>query len=320
MVKELFTPAFRLEVDGIDRTRKIWEYLESLEYEDNDEGDSDSISFVVANQPTFAVPVRGASVRLWLGWQESGLKYFGAFTVDEVSGNFKPATMSVTAKSANFTKDATEKEKQDREWENITLADLTAKIAETHGCMAQVSVDVHYPHIAQTNESDISFLRRLAKEEGATLRIKDKTFVIAAAGTVIHGKASVDYSDVSSGSYTFAEKDSYSAAQAVYWDPEYARESSVTAGSGKPVYKIKKRFNSEAEAQAAADNHAKRQAKSTLSMDLTLAGNPAMMSGVQVTCTGFSPQALNGTYLVKSCKHSVTRLGWMTQITIEKSR
>lgn len=114
MVTPLFTPAFRLEVSGIDRTRKVWEYLESLEYEDNDEDDSDSMSFVVANQPAFAIPARGAAVKLWLGWKESSLKYFGAFTVDEVSGNFKPATMSVTAKSANFTKDSTEKKKQDR--------------------------------------------------------------------------------------------------------------------------------------------------------------------------------------------------------------
>lgn len=107
------------------------------------------MSFVAANQPAFAIPARGAAVRLWLGWKESGLKYFGAFTVDEVSGNFKPATMSITAKSANFTKGATEKEKQDKEWENITIADLASKIAETHGCTARVSVDVHYWQLAQ---------------------------------------------------------------------------------------------------------------------------------------------------------------------------
>lgn len=319
MVTSLFTPVFRLEVGGIDRTRKTWQYLESLEYEDNDEDDSDSMSFVVANLPAFAIPARGAAVKLWLGWKENSLKYFGAFTVDEVSGNFKPATMSVTAKSANFTKDSTEKEKQDREWENITLADLTAKIAETHGCAARVSVEVFFPHVAQTNESDISFLRRLAKEEGATLRIKDKTFVIAAAGVAIRGKASIDYSNVSSGSFAFTEKDNYSSVQAVYWDPEYARESSVTSGSGKPVFKIKKRFNSAAEAQAAAENHAKKNSKGTLTMDLTLQGNPALMSGVQVTCAGFSPKSLDGTYLVKSCRQSVTKSGWTTQINIEKT-
>lgn len=319
MVGAFFTPVFRLEIDGIDRTRKVWQYLESLEYEDNDEDDSDSISFVVANQPAFAVPARGAGVRLWLGWKESDLKYFGVFTVDEVSGNFKPATLSISAKSANFTGKATEKEKQDREWENITLADLTAKIAETHGCTTRVSVDLHYPHVAQTNESDISFLRRLAKEEGATLRIKDKVFVIAAAGTVIRGKASTDYSDVISGSFSFSEKDNYSSVQAAYWDPEYARESAVTSGNGKPVFKIKKRFNSAAEAQTAADNHVAKNSKGTLTMDLILSGDPSLMSGVQVSCAGFTPKALNGAYLVKSCRHSVTRSGWTTQVNLEKS-
>lgn len=178
---------------------------------------------------------------------------------------------------------------------------------------------MHYPHIAQTNESDISFLRRLAKEEGATLRIKDKTFVIAAAGTAIRGKASIDYCDVSSGSFSFSEKDNYSAVQATYWDPEYAIEKSVTAGSGKPAHKIKKRFNSAAEAKTAAENLAAKNSKGTLTMDLTLVGNPAMMSGVQVTCTGFTPKALNGVYLVKSCRHSVTRSGWTTQINLEKT-
>lgn len=180
-------------------------------------------------------------------------------------------------------------------------------------------IDVHYPHIAQTDESDISFLRRLAKEAGGALRIKDKTFVIAQAGTAIRGKASIAYSDVSSGSFSFSEKDNYSSVQAVYWDPEYAVERSVTAGSGKPVYKIKKRFNSAAEAKAAADGHAGKNSKNTLSMDLMIPGNPVLMSGVQVTCSGFSPQALNGVYLVKSCRHSVTRSGWITQINIEKT-
>lgn len=319
MVTALFTPVFRLEVDGIDKTRKIWQFLESLEYEDNDEDDSDSISFTVANSPAFAIPQRGAAVKLWLGWAENGkMKYFGSFIVDEISGSFKPATMTITAKSANFTDKSTEKEKEDREWENLSLSDLAAQIAAKHGCTAKVSIDMFYPYIAQSNESDVSFLRRLAKEAGGSLRIKDKTFIISEAGKTIRGTTSLDYSNVSSGSYSFQEKESYSSVVASYWDPEYATESSVTAGSGKPAYKIKKRFNSAAEAKAAAENYAAKNSKGLLSMDLTIYGNPAMASGVQVKCTGFSPKALDGSYLVKSCRHLLTKSGWTTQINLEK--
>ena len=49
----LFTPVFRVEIAGIDKTREVWSYLESLEYTDNESGESDSVQITITNKPTF---------------------------------------------------------------------------------------------------------------------------------------------------------------------------------------------------------------------------------------------------------------------------
>ena len=319
MVDQLFTPVFKVEVDGGDKTRDIWKYLESLEYTDAEEGESDTVTITVANCPAFVIPARGSALRLWFGWKEIEMKYFGSFIVDESSGNLNPATMSISAKSANVSGSSTAKDRKDVQWENISLAGLAAKIAAKHGCKSKVSVNVYYQYRAQSNESDIAFLRRLAKEAGAALAIKDKTFVIAPSGEAVRAKAAIACTDVQSGGWTLQEREKYNSVKAVWWSKRQSKEKSVTSGSGEPVYVIRKRFSSSAEAKTAASNYRKKLSKSQLEMQLAIKGDPAIVSGAAITCSGFSPDELNGEYLAKSVSHSISKSGgWMTSVTLNK--
>ena len=316
---ELHTPVFRVEADGVDRTRELWRCLSSLEYTDAEEDESDTVDITVANSPAFSIPKRGAELRLWLGWKESSLKYFGAFLVDEVGGRFRPAEMTVSAKSADLTGAAAAKEKLDVEWENISLASIAAKIAAKHGCEAKVLTGVHYAHQAQSGESDIAFLRRLAKEAGASLAIKDKTFVIAPYGEAFRAEAHISYKDIVSGGWTLQEREKYQTVTAKWWNKDRAEEESVSSGGGQPAYIIKKRFANAAEARNAASNYKAKLAKGELELDITTAGDPALVSGAKVACTGFFPQELNGSYLAKSVRHSISKSsGWTTDITLDK--
>lgn len=316
---DLYTPVFRVEIDGVDKTREIWKYMESLDYSDAEDGESDTVTISVANCPAFAIPARGVALRLWLGWKESGMKYFGSFTVDEVGGDLKAAKMTITAKSADVTGTSTVKDRKDREWENVSLADLAAQIAAKHGCKAKVSVDVYYQYQAQTNESDIAFLRRLSKEAGATLSVKDNTFVIIPYGEALRSTGEIDCAEVSSGRWTLQEREKYSSVKAVWWDKDKATQQSITSGSGEPSYVIKKRFATAAEARTAVNNHIKKLGKAELTMDLTIPGDPAIVTGAEITCKNFSPEVLNGKYLVKSAAQSVSKTGgWTTQATLNK--
>ena len=316
---DLFTPCFKLEIDGIDKTAQICLNLESIEYQDMEEGESDTLSFTVANSPAFAIPARGATVKFWLGWKEGKMKFFGQFTVDEISGNFSAATMTVSAKSAYLCADSTLKQKEDKQWEKISLADLAAKIAAKHGCKAKVSINTYYSYQAQCNESDMAFLSRLAQEAGGALTIKDKTFVIAPAGKATRKKTSIAFTAACSGSFTVQDREKYGSVKAVWWDKDQAKQTVIVEGDGQPTHKIKKRFSSAAEAKAAITGYLAKMNKSQMSMDLSVPGDPTLVTGAEVECSGFSPKALNGTYLAKSVTQRASKSsGWTTDIKLEK--
>lgn len=316
---ELYTPCFKLEISGIDKTKEIWKNLDNLQYSDLEEGESDTLSFTVANCPAFAIPVRGGAVRLWLGWKEGRMKYFGSFNIDEISGNFSPATMTITAKSAYLCADSTLKQKADRQWEKISLADLTAKIAAKHGCKAKVSIKTYYTYQAQTNESDMAFLKRLAKEAGGSLTIKDKTFIIAPSGVATRSKTSLQFTAACSGSFTVQDREKYGSVKAVWWDKENAREVAIVEGDGQPTHRIRKRFASAAEAKSAVSGYLTKLNKSQVSLEITVPGDPSLVSGAEVTCAGFSPKDINGQYLAKSVTHNISKTGgWTTDISLDK--
>lgn len=334
----VFTPCFKIEIDGIDRTRNIWQYLDSIQFEDAEDGESDSLSFSVANSPAFALPAHGAQVRFWLGWKETGMKYFGFFSVDECTVDLKPAILRVTAKSTNFNNSSNgshdEKERRDREWENISLAYIAAKIGGEHGYSSKVEVDVHYPHIAQTGESNLSFLRRLAAEVGASFAIKDQTILIFPPNKASRPQGAICYSEAVSGSFTAKAREEYASVEAKWWDRNSASEKKVSskrskkekwwhsAGGGNASgdgtsHKMKRRFHSASEAKTAADNTMAALERGEFEADLTLPGDPDLVAGAEISLSGFTPESLNGNYLAKSVSHSVSRSGWTTNVKLE---
>lgn len=337
---ELYTPCFRLEVDGIDRTLKVWEHLQSIDYEDAEDGESDSLSFSVANDPPFAIPSPGALVKFWLGWKEAGgLKYFGAFVVDESSIELNPAQMRVSAKSANWNSSSkgskNEKERRDREWENVTLADLARKIASEHGLKSKVAVHVHYPHIAQTGEGNLSFLQRLAAEMGAVFAVKDNTILVYPPNKGSRPQTTLIYTESVSGSFTAKAREEYSEVETKWWDKKEAREKKVSSKRKKRKEKwwndagdrsatgaatkhtFKKRYHSASEAQTAADNYMAKLERGEFEGELTLPGDPNLVAGAEVTLEGFKPETINGRYLAKSVSQTVSKSGWTTRVSLE---
>lgn len=334
----LYTPCFRIEINGVDKTRDIWKHIESVEYDDAEDGESDSLSFTVANDPPFAIPQPGAHVQFWLGWSEADMIYFGSFIVDESSIELKPAALRVSAKSADFnghgSGSSSKKERKDKGWDKRSLADITAMIAAEHGYKSKVEVDVFYPHVAQTGESDLSFLRRLAYEAGAAFSIKDNAVLIYPPDRGSRKNAVIKYKEAVSGSFTMRAREDYGEVETVWWDKGEASEKRVSSkrksspkwweatGGQAPQPSttkrtIKRRFNSASEAASAAENHMKRLERGEFTGDLTMPGNPEIVAGAEITLKGFKPEGVNGKYMAKSVNHSVSRSGWITRVSLE---
>jgi phage protein D len=92
----------------------------------------------------------------------------------------------------------------------------------------------------------------------------------------------------------------------------------VGEGEGEATYKIKKRFKSASEAQAAAKNKMAILKRGGIRGNLTVPGDAALTAGAEVTLSGFTPQEVNGSYLCTSVRHSMSKSSWTTQVNLER--
>ena len=318
MVDKL-TPTAKIEIDGADKTRRIWEYLESLSYEDAEGGESDSLEISVANDPPFALPEHGAAVRLWLGYKEEELRLMGTFEVDETSVELSPAVMRIRARSASFST-GKDKEKEDKTWENLSLSELAEKIAARHGYKTKVTLEVYYESVAQTQESDLSFLKRLAEEANGSFAVRDKTVLLYPPDESSRPKAEITCTASCRGSFTWADRGKYGKVRAKWWDALRAEEKTVEVGGGEgeAVYKMKKRFKSASEARTAAKNKMAKLKRGAIQGSLTTPGDAELVAGAEITLSGFKPEEINGVYLGRKVQHSMSKSGWTTQVNLER--
>lgn len=313
-----FTPRARVEIDGADVTRPIWQYLNTLTYEDAEKDDADSLEIKVSNAPAFAMPPHGGLVCLWMGYKEDKMRFMGSFEIDETSVDLNPATMTIHARSAMFST-GVEKQKEDVEWENLTLVDLATKIGERHGLKAKVTVDIFYDAVAQTQESDLHFLRRLAEELNASFAIKDKTILIFPPSEASRPHAGIMYSEACKGGFRVADRGKYGKVEAKWWCRKDLEEKSIVVGDGEgATYTIKRSFKNEAEAKAAVENKNELLKRGMMEGDLTLPGDPSLVAGAELLLSGFKPDVINGLYLGTKVKQSMSKTAWTTQVALER--
>ncbi|WP_425281483.1 hypothetical protein [Pseudomonas luteola] len=116
---------YKLTVDGTDISNLIAPRLISLDLTDNRGLEADQLSIVLSDQDgLLAIPQRGAKVRLWLGWNTTGLVDKGTYIVDETEHSGAPDVLSIRARSADLRK--TLKAKRDAGYTNTTLGTICA--------------------------------------------------------------------------------------------------------------------------------------------------------------------------------------------------
>ncbi|KTR46276.1 late control protein D, partial [Pantoea ananatis] len=169
------TPAFRLTMEGEDVTQTIQKRLISMTLTDNRGFEADQLDIELDDTDgQLQLPRRGVALSLSLGWKGEALFPKGTYTVDEIEHSGTPDRLTLRARSADFRE--TLNTKREKSWHQTTVGDMVKEIAGRHKLqmalgddMAKMTID----HLDQTNESDASFLMRLAKQCGAIACIKN---------------------------------------------------------------------------------------------------------------------------------------------------
>lgn len=219
-------PAWSVSLAGRTLTDVLAPRLISLSHTDNRGFEADTLEIVLDDSDgLLALPARGVTLGLRLGWEGGALIDKGEFIIDEVEHTGPPDQITVRGRSADLRKGLTHK--QERSWSGETVGALVSSVAAAWGLEARVSASLAsevIEHIDQTNESDANLLARLAEDFDALCTVKKGLLLFMPIGEA-QSATGIPFPTVTitrqSGDqhrFAIAERDSYTAVRAYYQD------------------------------------------------------------------------------------------------------
>ncbi len=292
-------PAYRITVDGKDIAPLISPRLMSLDLTDNRGIEADQLSISLSDHDgLLAIPPKGAVVRLWLGWSDTGLVDKGSYTVDEIEHSGAPDVLSIRARSADLRKGL--KSKRERSWSNATLGGVLSDIALGNALAVSVASDLaKLPilQLTQANESDANLISRLGEEFDAVVTVKAGCLVClpAGGGKAVSG-AELPHITLTRGDgdqhrYLHADRDSFDGVRAYFYDVNSAKKQEAIAGGGDNLKDLRHTFSDRQSALRAARAEFNRLQRGSATLSYTLArGRPDLIPELTYTLQGVKPE------------------------------
>lgn len=317
---------FQVVANGTDITPLLMDRLISIELTDCAGLASDTCDIHVDDRDgKVAIPARGATLTVSLGWAGSGLSYLGTYRIDEVVLDSSPMTMKIHGKGVDMRQGA--KSQRCQAYENTTLAAIVAQVAGRHGWQAVCQVTASVARADQLNESDLHFITRLALDHGATAAVKDGKLLVMprgggkrASGAALPPVTLAPYM-LSRYQFTYADRASVDAVKALAHDPRTGKQTVVEAANGSKVpgggavHTDRRVHASVPAARAAAAARLEALNRSTAKGTLTLEGRADIGAERELVLQDFK-HGVDGSYLVERVTHSFGKSGWSMTLSI----
>ncbi|OXS23103.1 late control protein [Pseudomonas fluorescens] len=314
-------PAFRLTVDGLDIAQLISPRLMSLELTDNRGIEADQLSITLSDHDgLLTIPPKGAVLRLWLGWSDTGLVDKGTYTVDETEHSGAPDVLSIRARSADLRKGL--KTKRERSWSNTTLGEVMGDIAIGNGLTATIAGALDglpILQLDQANESDANLISRLGEEFDAVASVKVGCLLCLPAGG---GKTAsgmdlphitLTRADGDQHRYLQADRDSYDGVRAYYYDVNSAKKQEAIAGGGDNLKDLRHTYSDQQSALRAARAEFRRLQRGSATLSYTLAmGRPDLIPELTYTLQGVKAEIDEIIWYGGNVQHSLSADGGYT--------
>lgn len=315
-------PSFIFSIDGAS-----FGTSESLIIHDEVGTEADSITAVIGD-PTGLLPwvsAEDAKCSAAVGFLDSGMSNFGSYELNNVVYDYVACVFTFTGHSVSFSKEV--KSKKTRTHEKITLEDLVAKMAGEMGLKPRVSDELKsmfFEAVSQTNETNLNFLVRLAKDYGAVVKVGNDHLIFIERGKGKNASGDdlptviITPLDLLEGSKcTARERMRYKAAEAKWFDVKKAALVTEKVGDGEPVLSLKKTFPDQQSAKAAAQAELNNKKRELYVLDLVVEGNGNIIAETPITTVGLKVPEGNQ-WIVQSVDHTVNGGGFITRFTAEQ--
>lgn len=341
-------PAFDLNIGGRQITA-LNERLIALTLTDNRGFEADTLELSIDDADgKIELPPRGAEIVVRIGWHGEPLIEKGLFVVDEISHSGPPDQLDITARSADFREEFNIK--REYSWHAVTVSDVVSAIAGRYDLQPAVSrplMDIEIDHADQTNESDISFLSRMAEMLGAIATIKNGRllFIIPGRGISQSGKPlpviTLTRDSGDSHSFRVADRAAYTGVRAFWLDLNFGKQPTATMkrrrkkprkkkekssrregeyleGADGNVYVMRQTFKTEHAARRAAAAKWSKLQRGAAEFAITLArGRADLYPDLTATVSGFKTAIDSHPWTISRVVHNIGDNGFTTQLELE---
>jgi len=343
------SPAFSIAIEGKDVTTVLDTRLMSLTLTDNRGFEADQLDLELDDADgMIALPRRGAVIQLALGWKGQPLFPKGAFTVDEIEHSGAPDRLTIRARSADFRE--TLNTRREKSWHQTTVGEVVKEIAARHKLKMALGKDLTdkaLDHLDQTNESDASFLMKLARQYGAIASVKDGNllFIRQGQGRTASGKPlpviTITRKAGDSHRFSLADRGAYTGVIASWLhtrepakkettsvkrrkktttakEPE-AKQGDYLVGTDENVLVLNRTYANRANAERAAKMQWERLQRGVASFSLQLAeGRADLYTEMPVKVSGFKQPIDEAEWTITTLTHTVSAdSGFTTSIDFE---
>ncbi|ROR58826.1 UNVERIFIED_ORG: hypothetical protein EC838_1146 [Providencia alcalifaciens] len=351
LTKDELTPAFVLAAGGENINSLIQGRLMSLTMTDNRGFEADQLDIELDDSDgQLALPKRGETLSLHLGWKNEPLIYKGTFTVDEVEHSGVPDKLTIRGRSADFRD--TLNVKREQSYHQKSLGDIVRTLAERNKLKAVIDEKldkIKLAHIDQTNESDGSFLTRVAKSEGAIVAVKNGNLLFMKQGQGLTATGQpiqtmhINRSVGDGHRFTLADRGAYTGVIANWLDTrEPKKKKAVTvkrkrkskqptkpaepkekqgeylAGEQGNVLTLSHTYATKENAARAAKANWEKIQRGVASFSIQLAvGRADLYPEMPVTVSGFKPEIDNAEWTLTRVVHSLNDSGFTTALELE---
>ncbi|MGE9550503.1 contractile injection system protein, VgrG/Pvc8 family [Erwinia amylovora] len=338
-------PAFDIQVGGKTVT-PVNDRLVNLTVTENRGFTADTVEIELDDSDgLLQLPKRGTEISVAIGWQGDALVKKGLFVVDEVAHEGPPDKLVITARSADFRDDFNIK--REYSWHNCTVSYVVSAIAGRYSLTPAISTELAslvIDHADQIQESDISFLTRMAEMLGAATTIKNGMllFFTPGAGRTASGRVlpsiTITRSSGDRHSFRVADRDAYTGVEAYWLDLNFGKkrktrisgrrnntapkssshEGHYLNGAEGNVYVMRQTFKTELAAKRAAVAKWQQLKRGAAEFGINLArGRAGLFPELHAIMYGFKTDIDQGDWTITKATHSISNQGFYTVLEFE---
>ena len=343
------TPVFAIAAGGENINAQIQGRLMSLTMTDNRGFEADQLDIELDDSDgKLALPKRGEILSLHLGWKNMPLIYKGSFTIDEIEHSGVPDKLMLRGRSADFRD--TLNVKREQSYHQKTLGDIIRTLAERNKLKPVIDSKldkIKLVHIDQTNESDGSFLTRVAKSEGAIVAVKDGNLLFMRQGQGVTASGQpiqtmhITRSVGDGHRFSLADRGAYTGVIANWLNTREPKKKKTVAikrkrktsektavakekqgeylvGEQGNVLTLSHTYATKENAGRAAKAQWEKIQRGVASFSIQLArGRAELYPEMPITVSGFKPEIDSSEWILTRVVHSLNDSGFMTALELE---